>query len=722
MNSGSFWLADIGLDSLTVSLISHEHGYRVNSIGPDVFFDGLEKSLTLAIDESLSAVAEKSGVSPDQEPNTIALVIPPDWVGYDGKIITTKLKLFEEMFRELKLHPMGFISYDEALAEANNRAEGYPSSFVLAHFNAEKLSVSLVYLGKVVERIDKNIDSDNFDAQILESILLELKTESTLPPQIIISGVYSESTVQSIKSHPWIGRKDVETFLHLPDIKAYDRQKLIESYLDAVTSQFEGPIEKITKPEPIVEPEPELTEELVPPLNFSDQLVIDDDETVDESQISEVEPDELGFGPIEDNFSQVTALPVNSNLTDTPIVPPAPKVKINFRLPKINLSLPRIPRWSSTFMLIPLVISPLLVLIPFYFSRAEITLSLTPYTFSKSITATFDPSVSEVDLTKSIFPITSQTIDLTTSISTPATGQKTVGDQSTGEITIFNKLDKTISLPKGTVLVNKSGLKYELETSVQVASSSSNLSAGVINLGQTKAMVRASDIGQEYNLASESILLIKDYPETTAVAKVNTSLSGGSKRQVQAVGSSDKATLDSKLTAEINSTKEKHMSESTSKSVDMVTDLTQIKQGRVEYSREVGEEADKLSATVTTTITTYQFTDSQKSKIILAIFSSEPDFSQVKTNFNEFNLKITPAKGNNILPRGQATFSATFLPKTDIVALKKLVSGKMQSTAISLVKKNIPRVYNYQIKTNFEWLSFMNPLPFRTENIIINIK
>ncbi|MFA5894932.1 MAG: hypothetical protein WC851_04100, partial [Candidatus Shapirobacteria bacterium] len=540
-----------------------------------------------------------------------------------------------------------------------------------------------------------------------------------------VTGTYTENILSSIKAHPWVGRKDVETFLHFPDIKSYNPQELTTVFLQAVTSQFDNsPVSSNrTKPETeetesvdeveIVEPE-EVTFEEVSQVEAPNQVEND-------SGLTEIDPEDVGFAPMDDNFTPVENLPPQINLSEPetivelpniPLATTKPKVKLNF--PKIKFNKPTLPHFQSKSLLILLMFSPLLILIPFFYSKAEITLFLTPYDFQKTVTATFDPTVSEVDLSKGIFPVLSSVKELNTSVTVSTTGQKTVGDRSTGEVVIFNKSDKPINLSKGSILSDSGGHKFELETAIQVASSSSNFALGVINLGQTRAMIRAADIGPEYNIEKDVMLTFKDYPETTAIAKVNSTLIGGNRRQIRAVSSADKAQLDSKLATAIETTTNKYLDSPTSKIPNTIPELTQTKKGRVEYNREIGEEADELVATVTTTITAFSLNDSQKSKIINALFASEPDFGNVVSNYDKFTL--------NVQSKNQATFAVRYLPKVDKSAVAKMISGKSQKTATSLIKKNVRRVYNYQIATNLKAITFINPLPLRTENIIINIK
>jgi hypothetical protein len=729
MNSGPFWLASINSESLSIAYVTYEHNYRISAIGPEVEFTPEPSSFTKAVDQSLSSSADSAGLDSSQEPDSIALILPPSWIGNDGKILSDKLKLFEEMFRQLKLRPMGFISYDDAIAETNNQIEGYLSSFVLVNFVSTQMQVSLIYLGKVIERVEKEIIGE-FGSVLLENALLELNTKSTLPPQIIVTGSYTDSILSSIKAHPWVGRRDVETFLHFPDIKSYTQTELTGVYLQAVASQFDTTTvssppaeEKHSEPE-LVDQQEEVSDISDDEADFEpDDNLVDPEETIESSssKLIEVDPDDIGFSEVDDNFTVPTSLSheelIDESVGGVEVVsPPVINPKRKFTLPKIKFKLPHLslPTISARWMLFPLVISPLLILFPFFYSKAEVTLFLTPYNFQKTVTAVFDPNTESVDTQKGIFPVVAQVKELTTSSTVATSGQKTIGDRSTGEIVVYNKQDKPLNLSKGSILTDQAGHKFELETAIQIPSSRSNFSLGVINLGQTKAMIRATDIGPEYNLEKDAMLSFKEVGESSAVAKVNTTLSGGSRRQIRAVSASDKAQLDTQMTTAINETASKNTQVTSAKAVDIIPELTQTKKGRVEYSREVGEEADELSATMTTTVTTYHLTEPQKNKIVTALFSADPDFSNVVSNFSEFKLSI--------VNKNQATFAVKFLPKVDKSSVAKMVAGKSQSQAVSNIKKNVRRVYNYQITTNLKPLTIINPLPFRLENIIINTK
>lgn len=716
MDNKSFWLVDLHPTAVAISLVNYVDGnYVVSAVGSPEDFIPERESLNAAADKSLNFAAESISLPEDQEPDSAALILPPLWIGSDGKISPQYLKLVEYLCRDLDLKPMGFITNDEAVVEDANHSEGFPVSFVLVDITATEMAVSLAYLGKVIERLLKPLHSP-FSPSILESALTEFKTESTLPPQIILFGDINEGVVDSIKNYPWIGKKDTETFLHLPDIKAYSPLETVQVYTRAITSQFSAPT---NHPSDFSESEPTETE-----------LV--------ESDLSEVDASDLGFS---------ASAPPKMIDSDNLVIPPSEEISLpslettfssdssetetvaevsSSTRPKSRLSFPKLafPHFhlpTLNWLLAPLVILPLLILIPFLFSKADIVLSFTPYNFDKQVQVTLDPTVSSYDSSQKIVPVKQQTFDINTSASVPTTGQKTVGDKAKGEVVIFNKQDKVQNLSSGTVLIDSQGNKYELSSSVQVAASSSDLNAGVITLGQTKVIISAADIGPEYNLAADTQLHFKDYAETILVAKVSGALSGGNKRQINAVSSADKTSLEKKMTETIDQSVDEKLTQTNGIS-GLIKNSTQVKKSRLVYSREIGEEADELSATATSTVTVYYLTDDQKKDILNNLLSSESGFNEADINPGNFELSLVPVSTDNGQVKGTLTIKGTAVPKVNAAAVSQLLSGKSLSRAAELIKSSYPRVYNFEINTNFRFLQSINPLPFLRSHITVEVK
>lgn len=701
MSQTSFWLVSIEDTHVSVTLVSHfNKSFSVMSTGPQISWSAeTEDSLSMAIDESLSSAASQAQISEDQEPTKAAFILPPFWVGSDNKIVAGKLKLIENLCRSLKLKPTGFIANDEAIAEETNLKDGFPASFILLNLGKSEFTLSLVYLGKVKERIRKAF-TDNFNPAQVESTLLEINSESTLPPQIIVFGQTNDEVLSSLKNYSWIGKKNIETFLHFPDIKHYLPEELINIYTRIISVQIPQEELQSTEIEPVVEVENE------------------------ESSLDEVSSEDLGFS---EDLTPVEIEPESEVENIIPVIIPKNdfikkiNLKNKFRLPRFKIHF----AFKSKFK--PLVISlfaisPLLILIPFYFSSAKITLFVTPYVISQKIPIILDSTVESFNSNKGIIPVKKQTFTINTSASINTTGQKTVGEKAKGEIIVFNKQDKSQTIPKGTILTDSSGKKFQLINSAQIASSSSDFERGIINLGQTKTVVEAMDIGPEYNLSKDTKLTFKDISENLLIGKISDAFSGGSKRQINAVSNNDKTTLGQKITETAKDAVSEKISKDVSGLIGAISESVQSKQSHIEYSREIDEEADELNATSETSVIVFVLDPEEKSQIIDNFLSSEESYRQSQHDTNSINMKFKLDKIDEDKAIGTLDLEGQLIPNIDIAQIRKRITGKTQSSAISYLKKGIDRVYNYHIDFNFKLLGSLTPMPFRSQNIVIDIK
>ncbi len=89
MEANSFWLIAVDESSLSVSLLLKSgDNFTIGAIGPRLDWDEYNsESFISALDNSLSQAASDASISSDLEPQDVAIILPPFWVGQDGKII-----------------------------------------------------------------------------------------------------------------------------------------------------------------------------------------------------------------------------------------------------------------------------------------------------------------------------------------------------------------------------------------------------------------------------------------------------------------------------------------------------------------------------------------------------------------------------------------------------------------------------------------------------------
>lgn len=731
MGINSFWLFYIEADSILVSLISWGNGrYYVASIGPRVECDiNNKESLLKAADESLSSAAASADIPEDQEPMFAGLVIPSSWVGPDGKITKEKSDIILPLLKELDLKPSGFMSNDEAIIEESNKPDDFPASFINLYLESNAFELSLIYLGKVKKRIRKVFDTE-FNAQLVEDSLLELNSDSTLPPQIYVYGKADDLVIENLKNFPWVGKKNVETFLHFPEIKLYQDHDLINIFFKAITSQMIGGGNPNHQPLPQAEdqePEESLDSEESPEpeeVKTVENLeeVEEIEETPEVSEPSEENLEEVSFSDLGFAKEEAVVVPpreiVNIEPINTePVEAPKPEKKpISFNFPKIKFKL---PKFKNNFLLFIFPIALVILFLPILFSKANIVLFVTPYEFNKTVNVTLDSNATS--LTSSVIPVDKKTVTINSSVTIKTTGQKVIGNKATGEITIFNKVEKVQSIPKGSILIDSKNQKFELMSAVQVASSSSNFNANppTMVLGQLKTVISASDIGPEYNIPKETTLHFKDFPETSIIVKSNTDFTGGTKEQIGAVSQQDKVAAEAQLALKLKEEADQKISQEFNTSNNAIKETIQTKKGKTELNREVGEETDELTASADSTVSVFVFKPELKNQILAQLLSSETGYSDSDINPDSFVFTLKIDKLDSNKATGSLNIKGSSLPKINVELLKKNISAKTTKKAQEIIKKTISRVYDYNLKITFK---IFNILPLNTKNIFIDVK
>lgn len=741
MGINSFWLFYIEADSVLVALINWGNGrFYVASIGPRVACDITNhQSILKAADESLSSAATSADISPEQEPLFVGLVLPSSWVGEDGKIIKSKSDIILSLLKELDLKPSGFMSNDEAIIEDSSKPDDFPASFITIYLEGSSFDLSLVYLGKIKKRLKKFFDGE-FNPQLVEDALLELNSESTLPPQIYLYGQADDSILDSLKNFPWVGKKNVETFLHFPDIKLYQDHELINIFFRAITSQMLGSGNSSHQPIPPAKIESQAVEELEEIAEASEDLdsessssepVTDTEKEVetelDETEtllpLTEVSFQDLGFtkNQPEPELLEVSSSNIFAHQNSEAILPPVetpvsttPKNPISLKLPKIKFNLPKL-KFNFLLLIFPLAL--IILAAPLFLAKTDVTIFVTPYEFDKTINVTLDSQAAE--LSSSIIPVDQKTVTINSSVTLKTTGQKIVGNKATGEITVFNKLEKVQNLPKGTIIIDSKGQKFEIINNIQVASSTSNFDTGIMNFGQAKTVISASDIGPEYNISKDSSLTFKDFSESSLVIKINSDFSGGTKEQISAVSQQDKTNVESQLAQQLKNEADDKINQEVNTSNDAIKETIQIKKGKTELNREVGEESNELTATAQSTVSVLVFKSELKDKILNLFLAQESGFSDSDLIPGSFTFSLKINKIDTDKATGSLNIKGSSLPKINTAVLQKNLSGKTDKKAQEIIKKTITRAYNFHISTNFK---ILNILPLNPQNILIDTK
>lgn len=190
--------------------------------------------------------------------------------------------------------------------------------------------------------------------------------------------------------------------------------------------------------------------------------------------------------------------------------------------------------WKKNDLIFGTILSILILIIfSVFFTKAELTLLYKLKSSTQTVNVKMNEGLSE------------ETVNQFVQTKIVATGKKTIGEKAKGSV-VINNLDKSShTLKKGTQLkIDKRS--YYLDSELNLASATATLTGdGNLLTTATKAntTVTAANLGEEYNAAKGSKLLVEGFGETSIFATVADGLTGGTKEEVDFISKTDVASV-----------------------------------------------------------------------------------------------------------------------------------------------------------------------------------
>lgn len=643
-----YWLISLDETTATVACVTSSTPPLRLGLSAD-YVPNDPASLIEAVNASMLAASTAASFAESEEPDSAGFVVPPFWVDSDGKINSAKLATIEKLCKQLGLKPLGFVPGDEAVVEYFSSQNSFPQSFILINFDRASFVVSLVIVGKITQRIRQPF-SLPFDPQTISDSFSLFPPEAVFPPQIYLFGQIDPATANAIAGFRWPPTSGRDFFLHLPEVIRLKEMEVFTAFSSVIAPP--KPTESLPAPPPHPPP----------------------------ADLEEVGPQSLGFAK-----------------DDTPPPPPAvihpslPKIKI----PKFKLNL-------KAWLILPLLL--LLVATLYYLPTATLTLYLTPLVLDKTFPVTLDPKATSPNFSAGLLPTTLINLDVSSSATINTTGTKIVGDKAKGEVIVYNKTSQIQNLPRGLILAESGGKKYELASPLQVPASIAKLEQGIIEMGQTKVSLVATDIGPEFNLNPNITFKFKDYPETELLARSTSEISGGSRSEVKVVSQADKTKLTQSFTND---------NLAVSPPPDFLSGSWKSTTAKIDFSREVGETTDTLTATAKTTLTGHRLSPQIRSDLLRYLISLEPDLNSANFDPVDFSFEYTP---NSLSVKGGLT------PKIDSTKVAQLVVGRRPDLAFNLLRQSYSRLYQWRFTSPLNLVNIFNLFPLNPHRINVEVK
>ncbi len=693
-----FWLIALFDSTVALHLVGVDpttKQVKVLATGLTQVWSGELDKLVQAVNISMDGCSQLLGVPLGPDAKKAAFIVSPYWVGADGKVLPDKKQIIEQICKSLDLQPMGFTSYDDALAEyfANQNKE--PISTVLVHIFQSSLIVSLVISSKIRQRQNFLFeDSSQFSPKLVEDALFGLKAAGVLPPEIIVFGdSLDQARTDLLSKYPWQARPGRELFSQPPVLKKYISSQIAQIYAEFIVGHLYSAFTQTV-------PQPQFPPSISTPPSYSEDQSAT--ETQPDDQIMEVDPVTFGFG--------------QSSTTIVPEYSPSPR--FSFRIPRLrfpqNLSFPFL---SSFKLFIPLFLIAAIFSGLVFTSKVDITLFATPLSINKSQKVTLDTQTKSFDPIKNTIPALVKNTQIEVKSSLPATGKKVTGEKSKGEVIIYNKSEKSLTILKNTVLKDATGRRFVLLNNTTVSGSQANLEAGVISLGQTKVIAQAELIGADGNIAKDTPLSFDpSVGSGFLLAKVSQPFTGGASKDIVVVSREDKLKLEKDLAQKIKDQLDQKVNEEKG-SPDILSSTLRIVKGKTEYNREIDEEASLLEGTLNATVTALSLSQKIKEELISTYIRGAPDYSATTIQAQDIKISFTSTSLDDKQAVGTIIFTGSAMPELNQSELKKDLVFVSYSDISAILQKNSSRIFDYKITNDSPILKLIKRLPVQVNNI-----
>lgn len=664
--TGAIW----GVDGKKLHLVS-------TATSPYQSEDDLIEAANLSLDEALANF--------QPEPTKVLFGVPDSWL-QDDVLKEDRLKLLQKLIKELDISPLAYVSTTSAVCHLLQKEQGVPTTAVLVQV-ADPLTVAVVKGGKIValkeQKRSANLPDD------IEKILLSFSGIEVLPSKILLYGSGNLNKYQEeLTSFSWMSQLP---FLHLPKIETLDQTVTIEAICLAGAAEI--------NPEVVYQPGETASQiDLVQPAkkDLSELGFVAGDIA------SQRKPDEVKA----DWSDEVSAYPDQPRAV-APVTPPEEYEEEIDQDMTTGGGLPeRIRRlWQNLWQLLSqllgrggkkTLIIPMLVLILIIaglvlLPKAKVTVFIEMQVLERDTQVVADPNIKQVDEVSKKIPGKIVETEVTGSSKASATGKKQVGDPAKGKVIIYNKTTSPKSLSSGTILVGSNNIKFNLDTSVQIASQSSQVRADfttIITPGRTESVgATALSIGPEGNIAAGSELSVNGSSTDQLVAKVDQAFSGGVSRDVTVVTSDDQNKLLAQLASELRKKAQEQIQ------TKLAADLKVLEEGLSEqiakksFSKNINDQAQEFSLSLTVRFKGVAYSESDLKLIVSKLVETnvpagfELDLTQTET---QADVAKVDKDGKLVF---LAKFRAKLKPKLEKEQLQKELVGKTPDQAAAKLKE-----------------------------------
>ncbi|HSX32030.1 MAG TPA: hypothetical protein VLF43_02115, partial [Candidatus Saccharimonadales bacterium] len=324
----------------------------------------------------------------------------------------------------------------------------------------------------------------------------------------------------------------------------------------------------------------------------------------------------------------------------------------------------------------------------------------------------------DLDVNKGVLAATVQQTQKTQNQQVPATGQQNNGEKASGTVAIKNCTDDPVTIPAGTGLT-ASGLTFITQKTVNL--DSGNFSSGNVcktsgtHIGNTDVVAQSA--GSKFNVGAQAYTVAG---QGNGVTASGTAMSGGTDDIIKVVTQADVDAAKQKIGGQ--DTEQLHddlKNGLITKGLYAIDQSFKSTDGDTKLSANVGDKADTVTVTQTTTFTMLGISRDDLQKIIADAANDKIDTKKQKIldyGIDDAEIEVQSQDGNG----ANLTITTTVIagPELNKEAIKKQVAGKKASEATSAIKAS-PGVTDVTVDYSPFWVS---SIPNNVKKITVTIE
>ncbi|MEK7595879.1 MAG: hypothetical protein AAB443_04830 [Patescibacteria group bacterium] len=383
----------------------------------------------------------------------------------------------------------------------------------------------------------------------------------------------------------------------------------------------------------------------------------------------------------------------------------------------------------AVFIGVPFTIGAIFLFILFFvYPSATVKLVVSSQPLVKSVTVKVSTDATALDINTKVIPGKAVDTLISSTKEKETTGEKIIGEKAKGEVTISNKTDQEEKFKKGSTISlvsSKESLRFTLDSDINVPAQTPETLTEPPIYGKANVKVTAEEIGSKYNLDDDKNFKVGGKDTDDFIAENDSKFSNGSSKSVKAVSQEDKTALSEEAFTSAKELALVQLKASVDPTQKVVDASVLYKKGVETFSKNVGDESDRLSITQEVKVSGVSYSQAHVNILVenllselipldFELYGKDQSASVEFLNLEESSKEL---KDVNL----QVKIGTYIVPKIDEAEIAKNLKGLSIAKAQDYLT-NVKNTENFTIELTPEIIRFINRMPGNTDKIEVKVE